>query len=261
MVELRDVTVAYADNAVLNDVTLSIPQGAHVAVVGPNGAGKSTLFKALAGLIPLQQGSILWRGKSLGASGVRIAYIPQRCEVDWEFPVLVRDVVLMGRYRQIGWLHRPSARDQAATMEALAQLGIANLATSPIGELSGGQQQRAFLARSLAQEAELLLADEPFTGVDASTQEVILRVFEDLRERGVTVLVSTHDLNMAINRFTTSMLLNQRLIAFGPSEEVFTSDLVRHTFDSQVYEVDGGLVIDQCCSHDGEFDNAHELQD
>ncbi|MCE5259388.1 MAG: metal ABC transporter ATP-binding protein [Chloroflexi bacterium] len=246
-IELSRVGVSYNGQPALDDITVTIEHGAQVAVVGPNGAGKSTLFKALVGLLPLRQGQILIHGRPLGSHNNCVAYIPQREEIDWRFPVTVNDVVMMSRYGRLGWLRRPGARDMKAIAAALDQLGIANLADISIGELSGGQQQRVFLARALAQEPHILLMDEPFTGVDVSTQETILDVLTQLRQRSVTVLVATHDLNMAATRFEKTLLLNHRLIAYGHSEEVFTSETIRQAFGAQVFEVGANLVIDQCC--------------
>lgn len=221
-----------------------------MAVVGPNGAGKSTLFKALVGLIPVRSGQILIHGQSLGHHQDCVAYVPQREEVDWRFPVTVADVVMMGRYGQIGWLRRPNASDRKIVMRSLEQMGIAHLANRPIGDLSGGQQQRAFLARALAQEPHILLMDEPFTGVDVTTQEATLELLDNLKHADVTVLVSTHDLNMAAQRFETILLLNRRLIAFGTPAEAFAPEAIKAAFAGQVLFLDGAMVVDECCPPD-----------
>ena len=254
--EMDHVTVVYDGEAALDDVTLQVPHGARVAVVGPNGAGKSTLFKAMVGLLPLRAGRVLIHCQPLGHHVDCVAYVPQREEVDWRFPVTVADVVMMGRYGRMGWLRRPTNADRAAVMRGLEQLNIAELADRPIGELSGGQQQRAFLARALAQEPHILLMDEPFTGVDVSTQEITLRLLEDLKRQSVTVLVSTHDLNMAAQRFETVLLINRRLIAFGPAAQVFTTANLSAAFSGQVMFIDGGVVVDQCCGPD-EHEHTH----
>ncbi|MBI2330710.1 MAG: ABC transporter ATP-binding protein, partial [Chloroflexi bacterium] len=195
--EVQNISIGYGNKVVLHDLSFQIPHGARVAVVGPNGAGKSTLFKALVGLLPVQGGQILIHGASLGAHKDCVAYVPQREEVDWRFPVTVNDVVMMGRFMQMGWLKRASAHDKDAVQKSLQQMGIADLATQSIGQLSGGQQQRAFLARAIAQEPHILLMDEPFTGVDITTQEATLRLLDHLQEKQVTAIVSTHDLNLA----------------------------------------------------------------
>lgn len=248
--EFRDVTVAYGARNALEDISFQIPHGSRTAVVGPNGAGKSTLFKALVGLLPISEGEILIHGVPLGHHVDCVAYIPQREEVDWRFPVTVRDVVMMGRYGKLGLMQQPGRTDNQRVDQALSQMDITKLADRPIHDLSGGQQQRVFLARALSQEPHILLMDEPFTGVDISTQETTLRLLDELREQNVTVLVSTHDLNLARERFDLVLLLNHQLIAFGTPEEVFTRDHVSTAFHTQVLMLDGALVVDQCCGGD-----------
>ncbi|PWH20596.1 MAG: metal ABC transporter ATP-binding protein [Ardenticatenia bacterium] len=233
--EMDHVTVVYGGHLALEDVTAQVPHGARVAVVGPNGAGKSTLFKALMGLVPLYTGQIFIHGQPLGSHHDCVAYVPQREEVDWRFPVTVADVVMMGRYGHLGWLRRPTARDRAIVQRSLEQLGILDLAERPIGELSGGQQRRTFLARALAQEPHILLMDEPFTGIDVATLETTLQVLDHLRDAQVTVLLSTHDLNLAAAYFDQVILLNRRLIHYGPPEEVLTPETIVETFGGQVF--------------------------
>jgi len=245
--ELEDVTVAYNGRPALEDVTLHVPHGAQVAVVGPNGAGKSTLFKALVGLLPLRNGRILIHGRPLGHHHDCVAYIPQREEVDWRFPVTVADVVMMGRYGRLGWLSRPGRTDRAVVARSLEQMGLEDLASQPIGELSGGQQQRVFLARALAQEPHILLMDEPFTGVDLATQETTLTLLDQLQTQGVTVMVSTHDLNLAAARFEQIVLLNRRLIASGTPAQVFTRQAITEAFGGQALFLDNVVVVDRCC--------------
>lgn len=250
--ELEGVTVTYNGRPALEDVTLHVSHGARVAVVGPNGAGKSTLFKALVGLLPLRSGRILIHGRPLGHHQDCVAYVPQREEVDWRFPVTVADVVMMGRYGRLGWLGRPGKDDRAIVARSLEQMGLMDLANRPIGELSGGQQQRAFLARALAQQPHILLMDEPFTGVDLTTQETTLALLDQLRAQGVTVMVSTHDLNLAAERFEQIVLLNRRLIASGPPAQVFTQQAIAEAFGGQALLLDGALVVvDRCCPPDG----------
>ena len=245
--DIENVTIAYDGTPILRDLTFQVPHGAQVAVVGPNGAGKSTLFKALVGLLPLQAGRILVHGRSLGSHHDCVAYVPQRGEVDWRFPVNVEDVVMMGRFRHQGYFGRPSQADRKAVAAALEHMGIANLAKQPIGDLSGGQQQRVFLARALAQEPHILLMDEPFTGVDVTTQEAVLRVLDELRAEGLTVMVSTHDLSLAMQRFELVLLLNRKLLAYGPPAAVFTPEHVRGAFGGQALMLGGMVVVDQCC--------------
>jgi ABC-type Mn2+/Zn2+ transport system ATPase subunit len=247
---LNRVSAGYPGRPVLREISFQVPHGGQVAVVGPNGAGKSTLFKTLVGLLPLRGGEILIHGQPLGRHKDCVAYVPQRSEVDWRFPVSVTDVVMMGRYNRQGWFGLPSPADRQRVHWALEQMGIADLSRRSIADLSGGQQQRVFLARALAQEPHILLMDEPFTAVDAATQEATLALLAGLKARSVTVLVSTHDLNMAAERFDLVLLLNQRLVAFGPSHEVLTPDAIRAAFGGRVLFVGGAAVVDDCCPHE-----------
>jgi len=246
--DLYRISVAYNGTSVLCDVTLQVPHGAQVAVVGPNGAGKSTLFKALVGLLPIQRGHVHIHGRSLGAHQDCVAYVPQREEVDWHFPVTVADVVMMGRYGRLGWVRRPRPVDREIVARSLEQLGITDLAGRPVGDLSGGQQQRVFLARALAQEPHILLMDEPFTGVDVATQEAVLQLLEQLKPADVTVMVSTHDLNLAAARFGRVLLLNRRVVAYGVPEQVLTPTHIKEAFGGQVLFLDeGAVIVDRCC--------------
>jgi manganese/iron transport system ATP-binding protein len=244
---VEDLRVGYNGTPALDGVTLAVPHGAQVAVVGPNGAGKSTLFKAIVGLLRPQAGRVLMHGRPPGAQTDPVAYVPQREEVDWRFPVTVQDVVTMGRYGRLGPLRRPRPADREAVRRALGQLDIVDLADRPIGELSGGQQQRVFLARALAQEPHVLLLDEPFTGVDPGAREAVLALLQDLRAQGITVLVSTHDMETASQRFELVALLKGRLIAYGPPAEVFTPPHITAAFGGQALFLDDMVVIDQCC--------------
>lgn len=255
--ELEHVSAGYNGTYALVDVTFQIPHGAQVAVVGPNGAGKSTLFKVLVGLLPLRTGQIRIHGRPLGSHMDCVAYVPQREQVDWRFPVTVSDVVMMGRFGKQGWLKRASAYDREIVMHSLEQMGLADLAGRAIGDLSGGQQQRVFLARALAQEPHILLMDEPFTGVDMGTQETTLALLDELHRRSVTVMVSTHDLNMAAQRFQTVLLLNRRVVAYGPAGEVFQTEHLREAFTGQILFIgeQNAAVVDQCCP--GEHEHTH----
>lgn len=264
MLRVEDLSVGYEGTAALDGVSLTVPHGGQVAVVGPNGAGKSTLFKAMVGLLRPRGGRILIHGRPPGDQTDPIAYVPQREEVDWRFPVTVADVVMMGRYGRLGPLRRPRPADRDAVARALDQLDIAGLAARPIGELSGGQQQRVFLARALAQEPHVLLLDEPFTGVDLRAKETVLALLERLRADGITVLVSTHDMETAARRFELVALLKGRLIAYGAPAVVFTPAHIAAAFGGQALFLDGMVVIDQCCpGHVGdghEHRHAHEPQ-
>jgi ABC-type Mn2+/Zn2+ transport system ATPase subunit len=246
--DVDNISVAYNGAPVLREVTFQVPHGARVAVVGPNGAGKSTLFKALVGLLPLRAGKIFIHNLPLGHHLDCVAYIPQREEVDWHFPVTVRDVVLMGRFGHQKWLQRTRQADREIAQKSLEQMGIANMADRSISDLSGGQQQRVFLARALAQEPHIFLMDEPFTGVDATTQEATLALLDHLREQKVTVLISTHDLNLAANRFDAVLLLNRRLIAYGEPKSVFIPENLSQAFGSLLLKLpDGMVLVDDCC--------------
>jgi ABC-type Mn2+/Zn2+ transport system ATPase subunit len=216
--------------------------------VGPNGAGKSTLFKALVGLLPLQKGRILIHGRELGDHKDCVAYVPQREEVDWRFPVTVSDVVMMGRYGHQGLLKRPSKSDRLVVRTSLERMGIAELAEHSIGKLSGGQQQRAFLARALAQEPHILLMDEPFTGVDVTTLEATLSLLDHLRAQQVTAMISTHDLNLAAANFDLVLLLNHALVAYGPPREALSQDNLARAFGNSLLVMENGTVlVDECC--------------
>lgn len=255
--EVLAVSLAYNGVPVLDKLSFSVPHGERVAVVGPNGAGKSTLFKALAGLMAVKEGQIRIHGKPLGTHQDCVAYIPQKEEVDWRFPVTVEDVVLMGRFGRVGWLRPPSKVDREVVRLCMDQMKILQLAQRPIGELSGGQQQRVFLARAMAQEPHILLMDEPFSGIDVTTQEILFNLLDGLREQKVTVMVSTHDLNMAAERFDRILLLKKKLIAYGTAQEVFVPDFIREAFGEQVLFMDGVAVVDHCCPGD-EHDHLHE---
>lgn len=258
--EVENVSIGYNGKLILKNLSFHVPHGARLAVVGPNGAGKSTLFKALVGLLPVHSGRILIHGLPLGTHQDCVAYVPQREEVDWRFPVTVEDVVMMGRYGQMGWLARPSRRDREIVKQSLEQLGIAHLARQPIGQLSGGQQQRVFLARALAQEPHILLMDEPFTGVDVTTQEVTLALLDRLHEQQVTTMISTHDLNLAASHFDYVLLLNHELIAFGPPQETLTTDHLLRAFGPTLLRVGSEVVmIDECCPADEEHKRDDEL--
>ena len=252
LLELRGVSVCYGGRTALDSVSLFIPHGGQVAVVGPNGAGKSTLFKAMMGLVPLSSGEMLIHGRPASEYRDPVAYVPQREEVDWHFPVTVFDVVAMGRYGRGRWLKRLTEGDREVVRRSLERLAISGLAQRPIGELSGGQQQRVFLARALAQEPHVLLLDEPFTGVDIGTREATLELLQNLRASSVTVLVSTHDLDLAAGRFDQVVLLNGRLISAGVPKEVFTEEHLHEAFGGQMVVVDGKvIVVDQCCGGHG----------
>jgi manganese/iron transport system ATP-binding protein len=248
ILEVENLTVSYNGTHALEDVSFSVGSGERVAVVGPNGAGKSTLFKALVGLVQPRSGQVQTHGAEIG-------YVTQRSAVDWRFPVTVHDVVMMGRIGKMGWLRWQRPRDREIVARCLAQVGMADYAHRQIGELSGGQQQRVFIARALAQEATILLMDEPFSGVDAPSQESILEILDHLRDEGVTVLVSTHDLNLAVERFDRLALINGQLVAYGPPREAVTPQTLAAAYGGQAVwrGEDYALVLGDidCCGGEG----------
>jgi ABC-type Mn2+/Zn2+ transport system ATPase subunit len=249
ILDVRSLFVRHGARTALEDVTFSLSCGESVAVVGPNGAGKTTLFKAIAGLAPSADGTIVVHGHEPGV-GLCVAYVQQRRDVDWAFPLSVGDVVMMGRAGRIGPFRRPSTRDRRQVATALSMVGLADLADRQIGELSGGQQQRMFIARALAQEAELILMDEPFTGLDATSGERILEILASLKDNGVGVMVATHDLSLAAQDFDRVMLLNRRLIGYGWSSDVFTEPNLVAAYGGGarlVRTADGLVVSDAGC--------------
>jgi len=229
-IEVTDLTVAYGEKPVLWDVDLDVPQGVLMAIVGPNGAGKTTLIRAILGMLKPAAGRALVFGKPYEEQRKLVAYVPQRGSVDWDFPTSVLDVVLMGRYGHLGWVRRPGQADKAAAREALEHVGMAELQGRQISQLSGGQQQRVFLARALVQHADLYFMDEPFQGVDATTELAIVELLQELRSRGKTVVAVHHDLQTVPEYFDQVTLLNVRRIASGPVDEVFTEENLRLTY-------------------------------
>lgn len=232
-ISVRGVTVSYGQKPVLRSVTCEIPPGQLVGVVGPNGAGKSTLLRAILGLIRLDGGSIRINGRRIQECRNCIAYVPQTEAVDWDFPVTVFDVVLMGRYGRMGYLGRPKPCDRTAAIEALEHVGMQEYAERHIRQLSGGQQQRTFLARALCQQADILLLDEPFAGVDATTERAIFDLIGRLTREGKTLLVVNHDLSV-LHRFDSVLLLNQQVVAFGPTHEVVTDQNLHRTYGGRL---------------------------
>jgi manganese/zinc/iron transport system ATP- binding protein len=237
-VEIHDVTVAYDRKPVLWDIDLVAPEGKLIGIVGPNGAGKTTLIKAILGLVPLASGRIEIYGRVLARERHRVGYVPQRESVDWDFPVTARDVVLMGTYGRLGWLRRPGAAQHRVAQECLAAVELTPLADRQIRQLSGGQQQRVFLARALAQDAQIYFMDEPFSGVDAATEAAIFQTLRQLRERNKTVLVVHHDLQTVREYFDEVILLNMRLVAAGPTHETFTKENLQKTYGGRLTILD-----------------------
>ena len=248
--EIENVCVYYGKNPALKNITFSVEEGKNIALIGPNGAGKSTLFKALVGLLPLDSGRIFIHGLPVGHHKDCVAYVPQKEEIDWLFPITVLEVVMMGRFGKISRFKKPSKKDLDIVYDSLNQMGIIDLALSKISDLSGGQQQKVFIARAIAQEPHILLMDEPFTGVDMSTKETILDFLDDSRKSNVTVIIATHDLNMAAKNFENILLLNKEIIAYGSSLEVFTQKNLDKAFGSHVLFLNGMAFVDECCPAD-----------
>ncbi|HRJ40397.1 MAG: metal ABC transporter ATP-binding protein [Caldilineaceae bacterium] len=250
-IELEGVSVAYSDRPALEDISFQLRRGERVAVVGPNGAGKSTLFNVIVGTIQPSAGQVHIYGSG-PAEHTCIGYVPQRNSIDWRFPVTVWDVVMMGRTARIGLLRRPGRQDRLMVEQALAEAQADHLARRQIGELSGGQQQRVFLARALAQEAEVLLLDEPLTGLDTPSQQAVLSILDGLGSRGIGVLVATHDLGQAAQFYHRILLLNRRLIGDGPPAQLLTSQMLSRAYGSHLHilpTTEATIALaDECCS-------------
>jgi manganese/zinc/iron transport system ATP- binding protein len=232
--EITDLTVAYGEKPVLWDIDLEVPAGTLLAIVGPNGAGKTTLIKSILGLVEPAAGQVRIHGKAYSEQRHMVAYVPQRGSVDWDFPTSVLDVVMMGRYGALGWFRRPGQKERQLALEALDKVGMRAFADRQISQLSGGQQQRTFLARALIQDADVYLMDEPFQGVDATTERAIIALLQELRAAGKTVAVVHHDLQTVTEYFDWVMLLNVRRVAGGPVDEVFTDENLRQTYGGRV---------------------------
>ncbi|MBX3744327.1 MAG: metal ABC transporter ATP-binding protein [Verrucomicrobiae bacterium] len=232
--EIHDLTVAYQGRPVLWGIDVAVEAGRLVGIIGPNGAGKSTLIKACMGVVPAASGWVKLFGEPMSEARGRVGYVPQRESVDWDFPVSVLDVVLMGRYGRLGLFRRPGRADREIARASLEKVGMLTLANRQISNLSGGQQQRVFLARALAQESDVYFMDEPFAGVDAATESAIMALLHELRDRGKTILVVHHDLPTARNYFDRLLLLNMRLVAYGPTDEVFRYELLQKTYGGRL---------------------------
>ncbi len=232
--EVHDLTVSYRRKPVLYGIDLEVPRGSLTGIIGPNGAGKSTFVKAVTGILPLDTGWVKIFGGSYRKNCRRVGYVPQRESVDWDFPVNVMDVVLMGRYGRLRVGERPGRADREIAGACLEKVGMLPFADRQIGNLSGGQQQRVFLARALAQESDLYLMDEPFAGVDASTEEAIMQILRELRDAGKTLLVVHHDLSTVRDYYDRLILLNMRLVASGTTQEVFTPGLLQATYGGRL---------------------------
>jgi len=231
---LSHVSAGYGDGYAVQDASVALPRSSVTAIIGPNGSGKSTLLKSILRLTPEVAGEVSMDGRPLDDQRARVAYVPQRESVDWTFPVSAQQVVLMGRSRVIGWLRRPRATDRAEVDRALDRVSMREHADRQIGALSGGQQQRVFLARALVQEASVYLLDEPMTGVDRVTEELIVELFAELKAAGATVLYATHDLESASDSADYLCFVNRRIVAFGPPAETFTPPVLHETFGGEL---------------------------
>jgi len=250
ILDVQHISVRYNGHAAIDDITFHLHKGERVAVVGPNGAGKSTLFKVIAGVLQPGTGEVNIFGSRPGGHSC-IAYIPQRSQVDWNFPVSVADVVMMGRSAKLGPLNWPHKKDWEYVQHALETVELSDLAARQIGQLSGGQQQRMFIARALAQEAELMLMDEPLTGLDTPSQEGLLNLLDTLRNQKVTVMVATHDLEQAARHFDRIMLLNHRMIAFDIPQNVLHTDNLLQAYGGRLkLDPQGTMLVDDCCPPD-----------
>lgn len=231
---IRGLTVSYGQKPAVFSVDMTVQPGAMTAIIGPNGAGKSTLLKAALGIVPMVSGQVTVYGKPLTEQRARVAYVPQRASVDWDFPTRVIDVVLMGLSRQLGLLGRIRARHMQRAADCLRQVGMQDFADRQIGQLSGGQQQRVFLARALAQDADLYLLDEPFAGVDAATEKAIITVLKSLKDAGKTVVVVHHDLATVTDYFDHVYLINTRKVAEGPVAQAFTAESLQAAYGGRL---------------------------
>ncbi|REJ07518.1 metal ABC transporter ATP-binding protein [Halobacillus trueperi] len=230
---IKNLHVSYYGNEAVKEVSLTVNPGNLVGIIGPNGAGKSTFLKALLNLIPRDKGEIKLLGKTVKEVRKKIAYVPQRNDIDWDFPITVLDAVLIGTYPNLKLFKRPKKKDKEWAMECLRRVGMEDFSKRQIGELSGGQQQRVFLARALAQKAELFFLDEPFVGVDVSSEETIVRILKELCSQGKTVIVVHHDLSKANDYFNQLILLNKELIGFGSVQEVFQTEIIEKAYQGQ----------------------------
>ncbi len=260
ILRVQNLSVRFESGYALENVSFELQAAQRLAVVGPNGAGKSTLFKVIAGVMNSYQGQVNISGHE-PSGHICIAYVPQRSQVDWTFPVTVEDVVMMGRIGKMGLFRNPTHRDWDVVHNALRTVGIFDLSKRQINQLSGGQQQRMFIARALAQEAELMLMDEPLTGLDASSIEDIFNIFDELKQRKVTVLVSLHNLRTAAQHFDQVLLLNRRLLGIGAPADVLTEANLLEAYGGQLHQVptaEGMLTLDDtCCDHDPKYEAGH----
>ncbi|MEN2768855.1 metal ABC transporter ATP-binding protein [Ornithinibacillus xuwenensis] len=232
-ISINDLHVSYHGNEAVKGISLSVDAGNLVGIIGPNGAGKSTFLKAMLNLIPRDKGEVKVLGKSIKDVRKNIAYVPQRNDIDWDFPITVIDAVLLGTYPHLKPFRRPKKQEKAWALQCLERVGMQDFSKRQIGELSGGQQQRVFLARALAQQADLFFLDEPFVGVDVSSEETIVNILKELCQQGKTVIVVHHDLSKANDYFHQLILLNKELVGFGPVKDVFKPEIIERAYKGQ----------------------------
>ncbi|KMY54195.1 manganese transporter [Bacillus sp. FJAT-27231] len=230
---VKDLFVSYHGNEAISDISFAIKPGNLVGIIGPNGAGKSTLLKALLNLIPKDKGNVQVYGRSFQEQRKAVAYVPQRSNIDWDFPITVLDTVLLGAYPKLGWFKWPKKQDKDWALHCLQRVGMESFKNRQIGELSGGQQQRVFLARALAQKAQIFFLDEPFVGIDAASEEAIVAILKDLKQEGKTILVVHHDLSKVNDYFDQLILLNKELIGFGTVDQVWRADMLSKAYSGQ----------------------------
>ncbi|MCJ7839938.1 metal ABC transporter ATP-binding protein [Lederbergia sp. NSJ-179] len=231
-VEVKNLHVSYYGKEVIRDISFSFSTGKLIGIIGPNGAGKSTLMKAILGLIPKDNGEVTILGKPVNKERKNIAYVPQRSHLDWDFPINVRDTVLLGTYPRLGVIQRPGKKEKLWAKQCLERVGMADFEKQQIGQLSGGQQQRVFLARALAQQAEIFFLDEPFVGIDVASERTIVQILKKLRDEGKTVLVVHHDLSKVEEYFDDLILMNKELIQSGPVQKVFSPELMTKAYQA-----------------------------
>lgn len=241
-ITVNNLSVSYYGKEVVKDVHFNFGEGSLIGILGPNGAGKSTLVKAILGLIPTKSGEVKIEGQPIDNMRKRISYVPQRSNIDWDFPIVVRDTVLLGTYPKLGLFRRPKKADKEWAMECLKKVGMEAYAKNQIGELSGGQQQRVFLARALAQKADYFFLDEPFVGIDVSSEEVIINILKDLRDSGKTIFVVHHDLTKVQEYFNELILINKELYGAGPVTDVFKEDIMGKAYNAK-FSLSGNLGV------------------
>ncbi|GAA0369258.1 metal ABC transporter ATP-binding protein [Bacillus horti] len=234
IVEATNLSVAYQGKVALHPSTVALNSGKLIGIIGPNGAGKSTFLKGVMGLVPLLSGDVKIWDQPVSKIQKKVAYVPQRSDIDWDFPVLVQDVIMMGRYPLLGWFKRPKAYDYQVVQDCLEKVQLTDFSKRQIGQLSGGQQQRVFLARALAQEANLLLLDEPFVGVDIATEHIMIEQLRELRNQGKTIIVVHHDLSKANQYFDEILLINKGIVGYGPVQQIFKPDILNEAYGGKL---------------------------